>query len=250
MSEEVKIYTDGACLDNPGPGGWGAVLIFGPQEKKLSGSVADTTSQQMELLAACKGLSALTKPIKVTIYSDSAYLVNAFNKGWIKKWKKRNWSRKKDPLQNKFLWLWLDSLANRHEVTFKKVKAHSGIEYNELVDDLARDAAKKIADKTTKQDKKKRNKRKQVKEKNDYQGLLTTKAEEFITLLENNNFISQIINCFDYHITISLEYNKQSQGNLRIYYKPSKDRYSLSYQELKNKSLQEKIQRIWDSNFD
>ena len=144
MSEEVKIYTDGSCLNNPGPGGWGAILIFGSQEKELSGSVKHTTNQQMELLAACKGLNALTREIKATVYSDSAYLVNAFKQGWLNNWKKRNWSKKKDPLQNKFLWLWLDSLTNKHRVNFKKVKAHSGIKYNEIVDDLARNAAEKI----------------------------------------------------------------------------------------------------------
>ncbi len=243
MSQEVKIYTDGACLDNPGPGGWGVVLIFGSTEKKLSGSVHHTTSQQMELLAACKGLNALTKSIEATIYSDSAYLVNAFNKGWLKKWKARNWSKKNDPLQNKFLWLWLDSLTDKHKVSFKKVKAHSGIKYNELVDDLARAAAKKIANKENKKGKKKKSRRK----KEDYQQSLTNRAEEFITELIANNFYSEIIDCFDYHITISLEYNNQAQGNLRIYYKPSKEKFSLSFQEFNNNNLEKEIQRIWDS---
>ncbi|SDB97562.1 MULTISPECIES: ribonuclease HI [unclassified Candidatus Frackibacter] len=144
MTQMVEIYTDGSCLDNPGPGGWGVVLLFGDNIKKLSGSVQDTTNQQMELLAAIKGLAALTKPVKVKLYSDSAYLVNAYQQGWIDGWKRKSWKKSKGELKNKFLWICLDDLVNKHEVEFVKVKGHSGNKWNEVCDDLAQEAAGKI----------------------------------------------------------------------------------------------------------
>ncbi len=145
MSEKpvVSIYTDGACSGNPGPGGWAAVLIYGDKEKEIWGSEEITTNNRMELLAAVQGLKALKRPCKVNLYSDSAYLVNAFNNGWLKKWQSNGWkTARKEPVENQDLWQELLQLSNIQEVTWIKVKGHADNVYNNRCDELAVDAIK------------------------------------------------------------------------------------------------------------
>ncbi len=136
--KKVSIYTDGACSNNPGPGGWGAVLIYGNKEKEISGFKKQTTNNEMELLAAIKALQKLKKPCIVNLYSDSAYFVNAFLLGWIDNWVKLGWRKKKAPLKNKQHWQTLYELNNIHKITYVKVKGHSDNEYNNRCDELAR----------------------------------------------------------------------------------------------------------------
>ena len=136
--KKVTLYTDGACSGNPGRGGWGAVLLFGAFEKQMSGVNENTTNNQMELTAVIEGLKALKEPCEVLVYSDSAYVVNAFNNNWIEGWQKNNWrNSKKDPVANRELWEELISLTNIHKVIFNKVKGHAGDKYNEICDSLA-----------------------------------------------------------------------------------------------------------------
>lgn len=138
----VEIYTDGACLGNPGPGGWSAILRFGNHEKELSGGEAHTTNQRMELLAAIKGLEALNRPCAVTLYSDSAYLINAFRQGWIDRWQRTGWrTRDRKDVENRDLWERLLELTGVHRVEWTKVKGHAGHEFNERCDRLAKEAA-------------------------------------------------------------------------------------------------------------
>ena len=136
---EVSIYTDGACSGNPGKGGWAAILVNGNKEKEISGSEPDTTNNRMELLAAVKGLEAIKiASCKITLYSDSAYLVNAFNLKWIDQWKNNNWKNsEKVIVKNIDLWQRLDTLTQFHDVTFVKVKGHADNEYNNRCDKLA-----------------------------------------------------------------------------------------------------------------
>ena len=139
--DNIILYTDGACSGNPGPGGWGAVLIFNGIEKELSGANPSTTNNVMEITAVIEGLKALKRPCNVNIYSDSAYVVNCFEKNWINNWIKNNWvNSKKDPVKNKELWLELYDLTKIHKVTFNKVKGHSNVKYNNRCDELARNA--------------------------------------------------------------------------------------------------------------
>jgi ribonuclease H len=139
--DNIILYTDGACSGNPGPGGWGAVLIFNGIEKELSGANPNTTNNVMEITAVIEGLKALKRPCNVNIYSDSAYVVNCFEKNWINNWIKNNWvNSKKDPVKNKELWLELYDLTKIHKVTFNKVKGHSNVKYNNRCDELARNA--------------------------------------------------------------------------------------------------------------
>jgi len=134
----VDIYTDGACSGNPGPGGWAAVLIYNGKEKELCGGKKDTTNNQMELTAAIEGLKALKVPCRVRLYSDSAYLVNAFNNGWLKKWQSNGWrTSKKEPVENRDLWEELLALSRIHEIDWIKVKGHADNEYNNRCDRLA-----------------------------------------------------------------------------------------------------------------
>lgn len=143
--EKVTIYTDGACSGNPGPGGWAAILLCGQREKEICGHDPQTTNNRMELTAAIEALRALKRPCEVTIYSDSAYLVQCFREGWINKWKRNNWMRVKrvgdreikDPVLNRELWQELDRLLQTHKVQWKKVAGHAGDHYNERVDKLA-----------------------------------------------------------------------------------------------------------------
>ena len=136
--KQVEIYTDGACSGNPGPGGWGAILVFEGREKELSGGEAVTTNNRMELSGAIEALRALKEPCRVTLTSDSKYLVDAVTKGWAKKWKANGWRKPdKSPALNPDLWDTLLSLLERHEVTFVWVKGHAGHPYNERCDRLA-----------------------------------------------------------------------------------------------------------------
>jgi ribonuclease HI len=135
--KSVEIYTDGACRGNPGRGGFGAILVYGKYEKEISGGEEMTTNNRMELMAAIAGLSALKESCKVTLYSDSKYLVDAFNLGWVESWREHGWKRGKDELKNTDLWEKLYSLTESHEVSFVWVKGHNGHDYNERCDALA-----------------------------------------------------------------------------------------------------------------
>lgn len=145
MNKNVIIYTDGACSGNPGPGGWGTILMYKDTKKEISGYKKDTTNNVMEITAVIEGLKLLKEPCKVQIYSDSAYVVNAFNQHWIENWIKKNWQNsKKEPVKNKELWLELYALVKQHEVEFIKVKGHSDNEFNNRCDELARKAIQNI----------------------------------------------------------------------------------------------------------
>ncbi len=136
--KEVKLYTDGACSGNPGPGGYGAILIYNGIEKEISGGEKNTTNNQMEIMAVLKGLQLLKEPCKVTVYSDSAYVVNTMDKGWIYTWKKNNWRKSdKSKVKNIELWEEMLRLLEIHKVTFIKVKGHSDNQYNNRCDKLA-----------------------------------------------------------------------------------------------------------------
>ncbi|MTV48119.1 ribonuclease HI [Heliobacillus mobilis] len=142
--KEVVLYTDGACSGNPGPGGYGVVLIYGEHRKEMSGGYQDTTNNRMEMLAAIRGLEALKEPCRVTLYSDSRYLVDAVKQGWARRWKANNWMRnKKDPALNVDLWKKLLDLLDKHDVDFQWVKGHAGHPENERCDVLATSAAAK-----------------------------------------------------------------------------------------------------------
>ena len=137
----VNIYTDGACSGNPGPGGWAAILEFGAHRKEINGYVVGTTNNRMELFAAISGLGALKEACDVNLYSDSAYLVNAFNDRWIEGWKKRGWKNSAGaPVENQDLWFILMAQTKKHHVTFHKVKGHADHPENNRCDELARAA--------------------------------------------------------------------------------------------------------------
>ena len=136
--KHVSIYTDGACRGNPGRGGWGAVLVYNGVEKELSGGEAMTTNNRMELTAAIEALSALKEPCRVTLTSDSKYLVDAITQGWAASWRARGWKKAdKSPALNPDLWEKLLVLLERHDVEFVWVKGHDGHPYNERCDKLA-----------------------------------------------------------------------------------------------------------------
>ncbi len=136
--KKVTIYSDGACSGNPGPGGFGTILVFEGREKCISKGFPDTTNNRMELLGAIEGLEALNQPCEVTIVSDSKYLCDAINQGWLENWKMRGWKKAdKKPVLNPELWHRLDSLLSVHKVTFEWVKGHDGHEYNERCDKMA-----------------------------------------------------------------------------------------------------------------
>ena len=141
--KRVTIYTDGACIGNPGPGGYGAVILFGQYRKEISGGYRKTTNNRMEILAAIRALEALNEPCEVTLYSDSAYVVNAMEKGWAKRWRAQGWQRgKQGKAANPDLWEALLDLASTHRVSFKWVRGHSGNRENERCDELANKAAR------------------------------------------------------------------------------------------------------------
>lgn len=143
--DKVIIYTDGACSGNPGPGGWGSILMMGENKKEISGGKKDTTNNVMELTAVIEALKLLKRPCKVDLYSDSAYVVNAFLQNWILGWIKNGWKNSsKEEVKNKELWQELLSLTKIHDVTFHKVKGHADNEYNNRCDELARNAIKSL----------------------------------------------------------------------------------------------------------
>ena len=137
----VNIYTDGACSGNPGPGGWAAILEFGPHRRELSGYMAGTTNNRMELFAAISGLGALKEPCNVNLYSDSNYLVQAFNDHWIDNWKQNGWKTSGGgKVENQDLWFILSAQTKKHNVRFLKVKGHADHPENNRCDELARAA--------------------------------------------------------------------------------------------------------------
>ncbi|MFT4087058.1 MAG: ribonuclease HI [Gordonia sp. (in: high G+C Gram-positive bacteria)] len=144
MSTTVEISTDGACLGNPGPGGWGAVLRYGDTEKQLSGAEPDTTNNRMELTAAIEGLAALTRPCDVILYTDSVYVRDGITK-WVNGWKRNGWQTSaKKPVKNADLWQRLVDEERRHTVEWRWVKGHNGDKYNEIADTLATSAARTL----------------------------------------------------------------------------------------------------------
>ena len=142
--QKVTIYTDGACSGNPGPGGWGAILMYQDAQKEMSGGSKNTTNNIMEVTAVIEALKSLKVPCEVDLYSDSAYVVNCFKQGWIYNWIKNNWvNSSKEPVKNKELWQELYGLTKIHKVNFIKVKGHADNKYNNRCDELARNAIEK-----------------------------------------------------------------------------------------------------------
>ena len=136
--KKITIYTDGACRGNPGKGGWGVVLMYNGNLKELSGGEAETTNNKMELTAAIEGLRALKEPCEVELYSDSKYLTDAVNKGWVYSWKSKGWKKSDGkPALNVDLWEQLLELMEIHKVSYIWVKGHNGMPYNERCDQLA-----------------------------------------------------------------------------------------------------------------
>lgn len=145
MKEKVIIYTDGACSGNPGPGGWGAILMYKGNKKEISGGCKNTTNNIMEITAVIEALKCLKIQSDVQVYSDSAYTVNAFNSKWIYGWIKNGWKTSNgDNVKNKELWQELYSFTQKHNVEFIKVKGHADNEYNNRCDELARNAIKAL----------------------------------------------------------------------------------------------------------
>ena len=140
----VEIYTDGACSFNPGPGGWGAILMFNGKIKAISGGEEHTTNNKMEMQAVISALESLREPCEVNVFSDSAYVVNAFLQNWIGKWQANNWKRGREMVKNVELWKRLVELTNIHTVKFIKVKGHSDNEFNNECDALARSEVERI----------------------------------------------------------------------------------------------------------
>ena len=138
MTPQVIIHTDGACSGNPGPGGWGAILIHGATEKELCGGEPATTNNRMELMAAIQALEALKKPCRVELHTDSRYVMDGITQ-WLSSWKARGWkTADKKPVKNEDLWRRLDEARLRHEVDWRWIKGHAGHEHNERADELAR----------------------------------------------------------------------------------------------------------------
>ena len=137
MTQTIEIYTDGACRGNPGPGGWGALLISGKQQKTLHGGETETTNNRMELTAAIEALNALHGPSRIILHTDSKYVMDGIN-DWMPNWKKRGWkTAAKKPVKNKDLWQALDAAVGRHEIDWRWVKGHTGNPGNEMADELA-----------------------------------------------------------------------------------------------------------------
>ena len=147
--KRVDIYSDGACSGNPGPGGWGTVLLFGPHIKEMSGGEPHTTNNRMELLGAIRGLEELTERCAVRLHSDSAYVINCFKQGWYRNWQRNGWrNAAKQPVENRDLWEQIVALASKHDVEWVKVKGHSDDKWNNRCDELARAEAKKFGEAT------------------------------------------------------------------------------------------------------
>ena len=141
--KQVTLYTDGGCINNPGPGGYGVILIYDAHRKELSQGYRRTTNNRMEILAAIAGLEALKEPCRVTLHSDSQYLVHAIQKGWARRWQANGWKRNaKEKAVNPDLWERLLELCSIHEVEFKWVRGHAGHSENERCDELAKAAAR------------------------------------------------------------------------------------------------------------
>jgi len=140
--KHVTIYTDGSCIGNPGPGGYGVVLMYGDHRKELSGGYRHTTNNRMEITAAIRGLAALKEPCEVELFTDSEYVVNAIEKGWARSWRANGWHRKNRKMaENRDLWEELLKLCDRHKVHFEWVRGHAGDVENERCDKLALQAA-------------------------------------------------------------------------------------------------------------
>jgi ribonuclease HI len=138
-SQPVIIYTDGACSGNPGPGGWGAILIYGDKRKEINGGEAETTNNRMELLAAAEALAALKRPSHAELHTDSQYVRKGITE-WIGNWKKNGWkTAARKPVKNADLWMQLDEARQRHQVDWRWVKGHAGHPENERADELARE---------------------------------------------------------------------------------------------------------------
>jgi ribonuclease HI len=147
MSRQVSIWTDGACLGNPGPGGWGALLRWNGHERELSGGEPDTTNNRMELMAAIQALESLTRPCNVVLTTDSQYVRKGITE-WMSNWKKNGWkTAAKKPVKNDDLWHRLDKAVAQHNIDWQWVKGHSGHPENERADELASNAAKRMAHK-------------------------------------------------------------------------------------------------------
>ena len=145
MENKVIIYTDGACSGNPGPGGWGAILMYKDAKKEISGGMKNTTNNIMEITAVVEALKCLKVESDVQVYSDSAYTVNAFKQGWIYNWMKNGWkTASKEPVKNKELWQELYALTKKHKVEFIKVKGHADNEFNNRCDEMARNEILKL----------------------------------------------------------------------------------------------------------
>ncbi|MGB0262290.1 MAG: ribonuclease HI [Henriciella sp.] len=141
----IEIWTDGACSGNPGPGGWGALLVTEGHRKELYGAASDTTNNRMELMAAIEALNALKKPSQVKLYTDSTYVKDGLTK-WINGWKRNGWkTAAKKPVKNKDLWQALENATARHDISWVWVKGHAGEEGNEIADGLARKGAMEAA---------------------------------------------------------------------------------------------------------
>jgi len=142
--KKVTIYTDGACSGNPGPGGWGAILMYGDAKKELSGGEASTTNNRMELFSVISALEALLEPCEVELYTDSQYVANAINLGWLNSWKSKGWKRKGGEVKNLDLWQRLLLSLDKHKVRFLWVKGHADNEYNNRCDELAVNAREMV----------------------------------------------------------------------------------------------------------
>lgn len=143
--KNIKMYTDGACKGNPGAGGYACILVYGENEKVLSGGERETTNNRMELSAVIAGLEALKEPCAVEVISDSKYVVSAINEGWLRSWVKNNWKKSdKKPVLNVDLWQRFIEVSERHEITFTWVRGHNGHDYNERCDAIAVSEAEKF----------------------------------------------------------------------------------------------------------
>ena len=141
--KHITLYTDGACSGNPGPGGWAGLLMYNGRERVVTGAEKLTTNNHMELAAVVESIRVLKEPCVIAVHTDSAYIANAFNEGWIENWLRRGWmTAGKKPVKNQDLWKDLLSLMKQHEVTFVKVKGHADNEWNNRVDRLAVEALK------------------------------------------------------------------------------------------------------------
>ncbi|MCL2152945.1 MAG: ribonuclease HI [Oscillospiraceae bacterium] len=143
--KKVEIYTDGACKGNPGPGGWGAILLYGSAKKELRGGEENTTNNRMELISVIVALEALREPCEVKLHTDSQYVANAINLGWLNSWRRMGWKRKGGEVKNLDLWQRLAPLLETHQVTFVWVKGHADDEYNNRCDEMAVEESRKAA---------------------------------------------------------------------------------------------------------